>query len=117
MLKLFAILPRSLQERALPLDKIGIADGYAWSVEDLSEILELLHTRHRDIIVLGGDVLKKNTENKSIDYAYANWHYDGDKPEESIAMARNYLERLHEIQKGHDHDLFVNPVVAKLRVS
>lgn len=58
------------------------------SLPALKEIKEL------NLIVLGGDVYKKNILNE-FEHTYDSWYYDGHSSLDSILIAEEYLEKLN----------------------
>lgn len=74
------LLDIGINEAALPISKID-------------EAINLFNKNN--LLILGGDIYKKGSKG-GFEFIYANWSYDSNDIQESILVARDYLEKFKE---------------------
>jgi hypothetical protein len=80
----------TIWDKRIVVDLGGYKPDYVWSILDIGQVLEELRNENR--VILGGDILAKENEMYSFDGS--GWFYDGKSCEESVNVAKEYLQKL-----------------------
>jgi hypothetical protein len=112
MMILFPELSQDLRDKAESLESIGNTLGDAWQIDDALKVIDQLHASYPDVILLGGDIVKKTDEN-NFSSTYDNWYYEPQNipsdPDKSVEKAKEYLDLIKS--KAGDGHLYVDLVV------
>lgn len=115
MMVLDNILNKDLKQKAYSLKDIGVNE-YAWKVEDVESVLELL--MKKNIAILGGDVLKFD-ETNTPSYTYDNWStLQNDGESRTDFIVRSHKEAMQYViknnQKNKGNIYVVSPEYEKM---